>query len=126
MGSYKIPILNMTFKGVLFVFLIAIFISYLFGLDKSLEPVENYVWNSKEVVNVVGEIEDVDIVRMVYGAFKKHTEYHVNRYYLNVVGSKSRAYISVYVEYDYYKGIRHHSIVNIGIDEIRIKKVFVD
>ena len=111
----------MTWKGTLFVFLIAMLISYAFSLDTSLEPVEKYVSNSQEVIDVVGKVEDADITRMVYGAFKKDSEFQVNRYYLNVRGSKGKAYISVYVEYDPYKGIRHNTIDNIGIDEIRKK-----
>jgi len=111
----------MTWKGILFIFLIIILINYAFDLDTSLEPVEKYVLNSPQVIDAVGKVEDADIARMVYGAFKKDTELHVNRYYLNVRGSKGKAYISVYVEYDPYKGIRHNTIANIGIDEIRKK-----
>ena len=111
----------MTWKGVLIIFLIAMLIGYAFNLDTSLEPVKKHVLNSQAVIDVVGKVEDADITRTVYGAFKKNSKYHVNRYYLNVKGAKGKAYIAAYVEYDPYKGIRHNSIVNIGIDEIRKK-----
>ena len=109
----------MTWKGTLFIFFIAASISYLFELDTSLEPVENYVLNSQEVIDVVGKIKDADIIRTVYGALRKNKEYYANRYYLSVVGTKAKAHITVYVEYDNYKGIRDNTIVKMGIDEIR-------
>ena len=110
----------MTWKGVLFIFLIAMLINYLFdSLDTSLEPVKKYVLNSQAVIDVVGEVEDADIVRTEYGSLRKNKEFNVNTYYLNVVGTKAKAYVTVYVEYDNYKGIRDNTIVNMKIDEIR-------